>query len=56
MIYMNANDEGNSKNDVGDRCEAAIDKVLREKLDLSEESPLISIVNCGHYVDTPHEP
>ena len=56
MIYMNANDEGNSKNNVGDRCEAAIDKVLREKLDLSAESPLISIINCGHYIDTPYEP
>jgi len=38
-----------------ERCEAALDELLTEKLDLLTKHPYISVVNLGYHVDTPHD-
>ncbi|KAF8972014.1 hypothetical protein BDZ97DRAFT_2070656 [Flammula alnicola] len=55
VMYMNANDEEDEGEGMGERCRAALDRLLTEKLDLLAKHPCISVVNLGHYVDTPHE-
>lgn len=55
MMYMNANDEEDEGEGMQERCEAALDELLTEKLDLLTKHPCISVVNLGYYVDTPHE-
>ena len=57
MMYMNTNhdEEEDEGEGMQERCEAALDELLTEKLDLLTKHPCISVVNLGCYVDTPYE-